>query len=72
MSGAACRDTLSGVVCVFVVGAAAQKTEVIMINRHTLALIDTVFMMIGKLIKWLSHDRRAKLRKRILTGAVGE
>jgi len=43
-----------------------------MINKHTLALIDTVFMMIGKLIKWLSHDWRAKPRKRILTGAVGE
>jgi len=42
-----------------------------MINKHTLALIDTV-MMIGKLVKWLSHDRRAKPRKRILTGAVGE
>ena len=37
-----------------------------MINKHTLALIDTVMMMIGKLVKWLSHDRRAKPRKRIL------
>lgn len=26
------------------------------INKHTLALIDTVMMMIGKLVKWLSHD----------------